>query len=172
MFGVVAGVSRSAATILGGMIVGAGPEIGRRVFFFCRVPLLLAAGAFDLLNNLDVLTGGDLKLLGIGLAVSFVSAWAAIRFFIRFVSRNTQSPFGWYRLPSPRCSCCLDLKTQLPSPRRRRTRNESEYLLRPAVCLVRRLAGSAQAERQSFDPFKQTELRQVVLVDARRRFAV
>ena len=100
------GMSRSSSTILGGMLAGLDRKSATEFSFFAAVPILVVAGLFDLLDNLNVLTGGDLKLVGLGLVVSFISAWAAIRLFVHFVSRHTLSPFGWYRLAVAAMICC------------------------------------------------------------------
>ncbi len=53
---------------------------------------------YDLLKSWRLLDTGDLLFLGIGFAVSFISAWAAVKTFIGMLSRFTLRPFAWYRL--------------------------------------------------------------------------
>ena len=59
---------------------------------------MVAATLFDLWKSLPCLNRTDIPFFGTGFLVSFVSAWLAIRFFIRFLGRHTLVPFGWYRL--------------------------------------------------------------------------
>ncbi|MFH0880700.1 MAG: undecaprenyl-diphosphate phosphatase [Lentisphaerota bacterium] len=92
------GMSRSSSTILGAMLMGLDRKSATEYSFFAAVPVLLAAGFFDLLDNLDQLSSSDLGLFGLGFVVSFLSAWIAIQWLIRFVSRHNLMPFGWYRL--------------------------------------------------------------------------
>lgn len=92
------GMSRSTSTILGGMFLGLDRKAATEYSFFAAVPLLAAAGLYVLVKNLDLFTGDALPMLITGFAVSFLSAWAAIRFFIRFVSKYTLAVFAWYRL--------------------------------------------------------------------------
>lgn len=92
------GMSRSAATILGGMVVGLDRRSAAEYSFFAAVPMLLAACLFDLWDNFGCLTTQDVPMFAVGLLVSFVSAWLAVRFLIRFVAHHTLEPFGWYRL--------------------------------------------------------------------------
>jgi len=92
------GMSRSTCTILGGMFLGLDRKSATEYSFFAAVPLLLAAGAYDLLKNAHLLDAQTIPMFATGFLVAFLSAWAAIRFFIRFVSRYTLTAFAWYRL--------------------------------------------------------------------------
>jgi undecaprenyl-diphosphatase len=92
------GMSRSTSTILGGMLVGLTRKAATEYSFFAAVPMLAAACGYDLLHNADLLTSETIPYFLTGFVVSFLSAWAAIRLFIRFVSRHSLSVFAWYRL--------------------------------------------------------------------------
>jgi undecaprenyl-diphosphatase len=92
------GMSRSASTILGGMITGLERKAATEYSFFAAVPVMIAATLFDLWRSLPCLNRTDILFFGLGFFVSFLSAWLAIRFFIRFLGRHTLIPFGWYRL--------------------------------------------------------------------------
>ncbi|HBA83119.1 MAG TPA: undecaprenyl-diphosphatase [Verrucomicrobia bacterium] len=92
------GMSRSSSTILGAMLVGVDRKSATEYSFFAAAPVLVAAGLFDLLDNLSNLTAADIPLFATGLVVSFVSAWIAVRVLIRYVSHHTLSAFGWYRI--------------------------------------------------------------------------
>jgi undecaprenyl-diphosphatase len=92
------GVSRSAATILGGMLCGIDRKTATEYSFFAAVPVLTAAAIFDLYKSLPVLSWQHVPVFAVGTVVSFFSAWAAVRLLIRYVSRHTLTPFAWYRL--------------------------------------------------------------------------
>jgi undecaprenyl-diphosphatase len=92
------GVSRSASTILGAMILGVRRKEAAEYSFFIAVPALLAACAFDLIKSRHDLQADALPHFALGFIVAFVSALVAIKFFIRYVSRHTLAIFGWYRL--------------------------------------------------------------------------
>jgi undecaprenyl-diphosphatase len=59
---------------------------------------MFAATAFDLYKSLTILQGSDLPMFAIGFVVSFLAAWSAIKFFLRFLGSHTLKPFGWYRI--------------------------------------------------------------------------
>jgi undecaprenyl-diphosphatase len=92
------GMSRSSATILGGMMLGVERKTATEYSFFAAVPILTAATLYELYKSRDLLSAAHISLFGIGLGVSFLAAWAAVTFFVRFLGRHTLVPFGWYRL--------------------------------------------------------------------------
>jgi Undecaprenyl-diphosphatase (EC 3.6.1.27) len=80
------------------MILGAERKTAAEYSFLAAVPVMCAAVGYDLLKSWRLLDTGDLLFLGIGFAVSFISAWAAVKTFIGMLSRFTLRPFAWYRL--------------------------------------------------------------------------
>ncbi len=92
------GMSRSSSTILGAMMIGVERKAATEFSFFAAVPLLAAAAVFDLLKTLPMLRAEHVPLLAVGLAVSFVFAFLAVKLFVRFVARHSLVAFGWYRL--------------------------------------------------------------------------
>ena len=92
------GVSRAAATILGAMMVGLERKTAIEYSFLAAVPVLCAATVFDLLKSLDVLQLTDIPVFAIGFVCAFLSAFVAIRYFLRLLSSYTLAPFGWYRI--------------------------------------------------------------------------
>ncbi|OON69730.1 undecaprenyl-diphosphate phosphatase [Hymenobacter sp. CRA2] len=98
---VVPGVSRSAATIIGGLTQKLTRRAAAEFAFFLAMPTMAAAAAKDLLDYFQeghVLTANDLKLLAFGNVVAFVVALLAIRFFVNFVARYGFRAFGIYRI--------------------------------------------------------------------------
>jgi undecaprenyl-diphosphatase len=92
------GFSRSAATILGGLVCGMNRPAATEFSFFVAIPTLGSATVYSLLKRYHALQPGDAVYLGVAFAVSFVVAWWSIRWLLRFVSTHTLRPFAWYRL--------------------------------------------------------------------------
>ena len=92
------GFSRSAATIMGGMLLGAKRSLAAEYSFIGAVPLMFAATLYDFYKSAALFSADDMGVLAIGFAVSFVSALAAVKVFIVLVKRVSLRPFAWYRL--------------------------------------------------------------------------
>ena len=92
------GVSRAAATIMGGMVCGLDRRTATEFSFYLAIPTMLAATAYDLWKARDTLTGEQLGYLALGFLVAFGSALVAVRAFIRYISRHDFRPFAWYRI--------------------------------------------------------------------------
>jgi undecaprenyl-diphosphatase len=95
---VIPGVSRSAATIIGGMLLGIRRAAIVEFSFLLAVPTMLAATGYDLLKTYDTFEAGNITLLLTGAATAFAVAFIAIRFLIAFVKRYSFTPFGVYRI--------------------------------------------------------------------------
>jgi undecaprenyl-diphosphatase len=98
----IPGVSRSAATIIGGMFQGVDRKSAAEFSFFLAVPTMFAASAYKLLkayknHALDFNTQ-ELYLLGIGNLVGFLVAMFAIKFFINLLTKYGFKVFGYYRI--------------------------------------------------------------------------
>jgi len=94
----VPGVSRSAATIIGGLFAGLDRKSAVEFSFFLAVPTMIAATGFDLMQNGSSFNGSEIQLLLLGFVLSFISALVAIRWFVAFVQRSTFVPFALYRI--------------------------------------------------------------------------
>jgi undecaprenyl-diphosphatase len=92
------GFSRSAATIMGGMLLGARRTVAAEYSFIAAVPIMFAATGYDFLKSYHLFESGDLIFLAIGFIVSFFSAWLAIKAFIILLGKLTLRPFAVYRL--------------------------------------------------------------------------
>lgn len=92
------GMSRSAATIIGGMILGLHRKVAAEFSFLVAVPVMTAAVGYDFLKSYSALDQEHLFLLGIGFFVSFGTAIVAVKFFITLLQRMTLAPFGYYRI--------------------------------------------------------------------------
>lgn len=99
----IPGVSRSMATIVGGMQQGLTRKVAAEFSFFLAVPTMFAATAYKLLkliinpSNRDLLMA-NLDVLIIGNIVAFIVAIIAIKFFISFITRYGFKAFGYYRI--------------------------------------------------------------------------
>lgn len=94
----IPGISRAAATILGGLALGFSRKTIVEFSFLLAVPTMLAATALDLLHSGHHFSAHDVSLLAVGFVVSFLVAIAAIRVFLRFIKTRTFVPFGVYRI--------------------------------------------------------------------------
>ena len=95
------GLSRSAATIIGGMQQRLTRSLAAEFSFFLAVPTMAAATGYKLLKFIKEkgsLSGEELKLLGIGNVVAFIVAILAIKFFINILSKHGFKYFGIYRI--------------------------------------------------------------------------
>jgi len=94
----IPGVSRSAATIIGGMAQGFSRKTAAEFSFFLAVPTMFAASAYKLLKNHELITGENVKILLLGNVVAFIVAMLAIKFFITYLQKHGFKLFGYYRI--------------------------------------------------------------------------
>jgi undecaprenyl-diphosphatase len=94
----IPGVSRSGATILGGLSLGIERKTAAEFSFFLAIPTMLGATTISLARHGNDLGAVNLGGIAIGFAVSFVVAIVVIRWFIGIVSRHGFAPFAWYRI--------------------------------------------------------------------------
>lgn len=94
----IPGVSRSAASIIGGMQQQLTRKLAAEFSFFLAVPTMAAATGYKLLKGYDSLGTGDLKLFALGNLVAFIVAVLAIKFFIGFLQKHGFRLFGYYRI--------------------------------------------------------------------------
>lgn len=94
----VPGVSRSGATIIGAMLLGFGRKAATEFSFFLAIPMLFGAAAYDLYKNHHLISAADLPMFGVGLVVSWLSAWVCVRWLLRYVVSHSYRPFAWYRI--------------------------------------------------------------------------
>lgn len=95
---VIPGVSRSAATILGGMFLGAKKETAVEFSFLLAVPTMLAATGLDLIKSNFAFNGQEISVLITGFAGAFITALFVIKWFIKFTQTNSFFWFGVYRI--------------------------------------------------------------------------
>jgi len=94
----VPGTSRSGATIIGGMLLGLSRKAATDFSFFLAIPTLIGAGMYSLYKERALLSLDDIPLFSVGLVFSFISAWACVRWLLRFVSTHSFVGFAYYRI--------------------------------------------------------------------------
>lgn len=92
------GVSRSGATIVGGLLCGLERKVAAEFSFLLAVPILAAATAYDFLKSRSLFSADSLTVVGVGLLVSAITSVIAIRALLKVFKWSTLAPFGWYRV--------------------------------------------------------------------------
>jgi len=95
---VVPGVSRSGATIIGGMLMGLSRRSAAEFSFILAVPTMLAATGYDLLKTGGQFESAHWELLGVGFVTAFFTALFTVRMFLKFLNSHGFMVFGIYRM--------------------------------------------------------------------------
>jgi undecaprenyl-diphosphatase len=95
---IIPGVSRSAATIVGGMFMGLSRKAIVEFSFMLAIPTMLAASAYDLYKNAATFQSDQYGYLIVGFAVSFAVALWTVKFLLRYIQKNDFTAFGYYRI--------------------------------------------------------------------------
>jgi undecaprenyl-diphosphatase len=98
----IPGVSRSGATIMGGLSLGVERRTAAEFSFFLAIPTMLGATTLELVKHHDMLMSGasgvGFGAVAVGFVVSFVVAIVVVRAFVHYISRHGFAPFAWYRI--------------------------------------------------------------------------
>ena len=94
----VPGTSRSGATILGGILIGASRGLAAEYTFFLAVPVMFGASLLKIVKFGFGFTGTQLGVLLLGMAVAFAVSVIAIKFLVGYIKKHDFSAFGWYRI--------------------------------------------------------------------------
>ena len=94
----IPGTSRSAATIMGAMILGLSREAAAEFSFFLAIPTMLGATLLKVVKNVHGFAGSQWLLIVVGMVLSFVVAYIVIKKFMEYISKNDFIPFGIYRI--------------------------------------------------------------------------
>jgi undecaprenyl-diphosphatase len=98
MLALVPGVSRSGATIVGALLLGADKRSAAEFTFFIAMPIMIGAFGYDLYKNRELITT-DLGLsVGLGFAAAFLVALFVVRSLLDFVQRHGFAPFAYWRI--------------------------------------------------------------------------
>ncbi|MBK8243895.1 MAG: undecaprenyl-diphosphate phosphatase [Saprospiraceae bacterium] len=94
----IPGVSRAAATIIGGVYNGFDKKQATEFSFLLAIPTMLAATGYELLKTPVVFTQDHVFKLGIGAIVAFITAWIAVKLFLKIIDQYGFKFFGYYRI--------------------------------------------------------------------------
>ncbi len=94
----IPGVSRSGATIMGALMLGANRRAAAEFSFFLAIPTMLGATVYDLYKNRAGLDGEAWGLIAVGFVVAFLAAMVVVRALIAWIGRHGFTPFAWYRI--------------------------------------------------------------------------
>ncbi len=94
----IPGVSRSGATSVSAMLLGADRRAAAEFSFWLAMPTMAGAFAYDLYKSHAQMSSGSAALVALGFVVSFISAWFVVKTFLGYVSRHGFALFVWWRL--------------------------------------------------------------------------
>lgn len=94
----VPGVSRSGATIIGGLALGISRHNIVEFSFLLAIPTMIGATALDIYKSPNLFTGDQLVIWLVGFITAFITAVIGVKFLIRYVQRNDFQGFAWYRI--------------------------------------------------------------------------
>ena len=94
----IPGVSRSGATIFGGLILGLDRRAAAEFSFFLAMPTMMAAFVLDFWTAQGHITGDRIAEIAVGFVFAFISAALVVKPFLDFVTRVGFAPFAWYRI--------------------------------------------------------------------------
>lgn len=98
MLAMVPGVSRSGATIMGALMLGATRKSAAEFSFFLAIPTMFGATFYDLYKNRDTLNADDMSLIGVGFIMAFISGLMAVRWLLKFLENHDFKGFAYYRI--------------------------------------------------------------------------
>lgn len=94
----IPGTSRSGATIIGGILLGASRKVAAEYTFFLAIPVMFGASLLKIVKFGFSFTSGELMILGVGTLVSFLVSILAIKFLMGYIKQHDFKVFGWYRI--------------------------------------------------------------------------
>jgi undecaprenyl-diphosphatase len=94
----IPGVSRSGATIVGAMLLGADRRVATEFSFWLAMPTMIGAFAYETFKSRHELAGANVTLIAVGFIMSFICGWIVVKTFLRFVQRHSFAVFAWWRI--------------------------------------------------------------------------
>lgn len=94
----IPGMSRSGSTIIGGMLFGIERRVATEFSFFLAIPIIFGATVYELHKTWQTLSVDWLGLFGVGFVAAFISAFACVRWLLRYISSHDFTAFAWYRI--------------------------------------------------------------------------
>ena len=98
LLALVPGTSRSGATIVGAILIGASRDVASEFTFFLAIPVMLGASLLKILKFGFVFTSAEAIILGTGTLVAFFVSILAIKFLMGYIKKHDFKVFGWYRI--------------------------------------------------------------------------
>lgn len=92
------GVSRSGATIMGGMVGGMSRFAATEFSFFLAIPTMFAATFYSLYKQWSLLSIADIPVFAVGFIAAFLGGLVVVRFLLAYVGKHSFAPFAWYRI--------------------------------------------------------------------------
>ncbi|WP_168794981.1 undecaprenyl-diphosphate phosphatase [Paraburkholderia aromaticivorans] len=97
-FALIPGMSRSGSTIIGGMLFGLDRRVATEFSFFLAIPIIFGATAYELYKDWHLLSVDALGTFAVGFVAAFVSAFACVRWLLRYIAAHDFTAFAWYRI--------------------------------------------------------------------------
>lgn len=95
----IPGVSRAGATIVGAMLFGADRRSAAEFSFWLAMPTMIGAFAYELYKSRDAIAiDGNVGVLAVGFAASFIFGWIVVKTFLGYVQRHSFALFAWWRI--------------------------------------------------------------------------
>src|SRR6201986_2813634 len=94
----IPGVSRSGASIVAAMLLGADKRAAAEFSFFLAIPTMVGAFAYDFYKNRAEMNADHIGIVAIGFVVSFITALVVVKTFLAYVTRNGFTLFAWWRV--------------------------------------------------------------------------
>jgi undecaprenyl-diphosphatase len=94
----IPGVSRSGASIVAAMLLGAEKRAAAEFSFFLAIPTMIGAFAYDFYKNRNEMTTDHMGIIAIGFVVSFITAMIVVKTFLNYVTRHGFTFFAWWRV--------------------------------------------------------------------------
>ena len=97
-FALIPGMSRSGSTIIGGMLFGLDRRVATEFSFFLAIPIIFGATAYELYKDWHLLSVDALGSFVLGFVAAFISAFACVRWLLRYIAAHDFTVFAWYRI--------------------------------------------------------------------------
>jgi undecaprenyl-diphosphatase len=94
----IPGVSRSGATIVGAMLLGADRRAAAEFSFYLAMPTMVGAFAYEVYKSRAELSSGNTLIIAVGFITSFIAGWIVVKTFLEYVSRHGFGLFAWWRI--------------------------------------------------------------------------
>lgn len=94
----IPGTSRSASTIIGGLLFGLSRRAATEFSFFLAMPTMVGAAVYSGYKYRELFQPGDLPVFALGFVVSFIFAMIAVRALLKFIANHSYAVFAWYRI--------------------------------------------------------------------------